>query len=205
MGKQPPKRSSRTKSSPQQTDAVQILKADHKQVKKLFERFWSAAVEERTLIAKQLFTELEIHTKLEEELFYPAIRSKLEPAGLFDTDAQENGLDVVDLDEDTEDLDAGPVNGTELNSEEEEETDEELITVAYEEHQVVKELIGQLKTLDPNGADFRDVFSELEEAVITHVTEEEDLILPIAASELDTQALGAKMQRRRDDLSSLAA
>ena len=53
-----------------------------------------------------------------------------------------------------------------------------------------------------------ELFTELEEAVIEHVAEEEDVILPLAAAQLDVQTLGMKMQRRRDDLrsqSSLAA
>ena len=81
MPKQPPKKSQTAKSSRKQADAVQMLKADHKQVKQLFERFRSTSDDERAQVAGQLFTELEIHTKLEEELFYPAIREKLNAAG----------------------------------------------------------------------------------------------------------------------------
>jgi hemerythrin superfamily protein len=204
MGKQPPKKDASAKPRVKQTDAVHMLKADHQQVKKLFERFGNASPDERPVIAAQVFTELEVHTIVEEELFYPALRHTMQPAGLFDADAQENGLDVVDPAE-NETVEE-PINGMELDAEEEEETDEELITVAYEEHQAVKDLMQQLKTLDPTSSDYRDVFSELEDAVLEHFTGEEDILFPMAVSELDTLTLGAKMQQRRDEwLSSRAA
>ncbi|ALA59008.1 hemerythrin domain-containing protein [Nitrospira moscoviensis] len=197
MGRQPPKRSSSAKHAPKPVDAVQMLKADHKQVQDMFEQWRSAPGSEQGRLAKQLFAELEIHTKLEEELFYPALRSTLAGAD-YDVEGGD-GLDVVDTDEDAGFGDAS-LNG--MEAEEEEETDEALITVAYEEHQAMKELIEQLRTLDPKGADFRDVLSELEEAVLAHVAEEEDVLLPMASAELDIRALGARMQRRREELSS---
>jgi hemerythrin-like domain-containing protein len=67
---------------------------------------------------------------------------------------------------------------------------------------MVKDLIQQLRTLDPKSSDFRDLFSELEDAVIEHVMEEEEAILPLAAAQLDVQTLGMTMQRRKDDLTS---
>ncbi len=203
MAKQPPNKG---KTAPKQVDAIQMLKVDHRQFHKLFERFHAASGDEQASIAGRLFTELEIHSTLEEELFYPAIQSKLRPMDAFDTSAQDHGLEVgAEQDaEDTED-DAAVINGMELEADEEDE-DEELINTAYEEHQTAKDLIDQLKTLNPNDDDFEEVFNELEEMVIEHITSEEDLIFPLAVSELDVQALGLAMQRRRDDLlSSLAA
>jgi hypothetical protein len=205
MAKQPPNKG---KAAPKQFDAIQMLKADHRQVHKLFERFHAASGDEQASIAGRLFTELEIHSTLEEELFYPAIQSKLRPMDSFDTSAQESGLEVdAEEDEDT-DEDEDVINGMELEADEEddEDEDEELINTAYEEHQAAKDLIEQLKTLNPNDGDFEEIFNELEEMVIEHITGEEDLIFPLAVSELDVKALGLAMQRRRDDLlSSLAA
>jgi hemerythrin superfamily protein len=71
------KRTPKSKSS-QPQDAVQLLKADHKQVRKLFEQFHTASDDDKGSIARRLFTELDIHSKLEEELLYPAVQSKLE-------------------------------------------------------------------------------------------------------------------------------
>ena len=207
MAKQP--------ANKKQFDAIQMLKADHRQVHTLFERFHAAPPEEQASIAGRLFTELEIHSTLEEELFYPAIQSKLSPMDSFDTSAQDNGLDLS-AEEDVDEDEGNVINGMELEAddeevddeedEDEEDEDQELINTAYEEHQATKDLIEQLKTLNPNDGDFEELFNELEEMVIEHITGEEDLIFPLALSELDIQALGLAMQRRRDDLlSSLAA
>jgi hemerythrin superfamily protein len=206
MAKRTPKQ---TKSS-QPQDAVQLLKSDHKQVRKLFEQFHTASDDEKGSIARRLFTELEIHSKLEEELLYPAVQSKLETS---DYETEGNGLDASDDGEvdpnDESTLDE--IDGAELDAldeDEQEETESEIIAAAYDSHGTVRELIQQLQTLDPKTSDYRDVFTELEDAVIEHVSEEEDAILPLAAAQLDVQTLGMTMQRRKDDLtsqSSLAA
>ena len=198
------RRTPQKSKSSQPQDAVQLLKADHKQVRKLFEQFHGASDEEKGPIASRLFTELDIHSKIEEELFYPAVQAKLES---LDFEAQGNGLDVTDDGEiDLESEDAfDEIDGTdldELDDEEEEGVEEEIITVAIDSHNIVKDLIQQLRTLDPKSSDYRDLFAELEDAVIEHVTEEEDAILPLAAVQLDVQTLGITMQRRKDDLSS---
>jgi hypothetical protein len=200
MAKRTPKK---TKSSPPQ-DAVQLLKADHKQVRKLFEQFHGASDDDKGSIATRLFTELDIHSKLEEELLYPAVQAKLES---LDYETQGNGLDVTDggeIDPDREstfdEIDGAELD--ELDDDEEEEAESEIITAAYDSHGMVKDLIQQLRTLDPKSGDYRDLFMELEDAVIEHVTEEEDAILPLAAAQLDVQTLGITMQRRKDDLSS---
>jgi len=54
-------------------DAIALLKSDHRKVKNLFARYESAgAFTTKQVIAEQVFTELELHTHLEEHLFYPA-------------------------------------------------------------------------------------------------------------------------------------
>ena len=198
------KRTPKKPKSSQPQDAVQLLKADHKQVRKLFEQFHGASDDEKGSTASRLFTELDIHSKLEEELFYPAVQSTLESLGY---ETQGNGLDVTDdgeIDPESEsaldDIDGAELE--ELDDEEEEEAESEIITAAYDSHSMVKDLIQQLRTLDPTSSDYRDLFMELEDAVIEHVTEEEDAILPLAAAQLDVQTLGITMQRRKDDLSS---
>lgn len=123
MAKQPPNKG---KAAPKQFDAIQMLKADHRQVHKLFERFHAASGDEQASIAGRLFTELEIHSTLEEELFYPAIQSKLRPMDSFDTSAHENGLEVG-AEEDAEDTeeDEDVINGMELEADDEDEEDED--------------------------------------------------------------------------------
>jgi len=197
------KRTPKSKSS-QPQDAVQLLKTDHKQVRKLFEQFHDASDDDKGSIASRLFTELDIHSKVEEELFYPAVQSKLDSLGY---ETQGNGLDVTDdgeIDPESESA-IDEIDGAELeelDDEDEEEAESEIITAAYDSHSMVKDLIQQLRTLDPKSSDFRDLFSELEDAVIEHVMEEEEAILPLAAAQLDVQTLGMTMQRRKDDLTS---
>jgi len=54
--------------------AIAMLTADHQKVKDLFEEYDSAEESsERKTIAEHVFHELEIHTQLEEDIFYPAV------------------------------------------------------------------------------------------------------------------------------------
>jgi hypothetical protein len=54
-------------------DAIALLKADHRKVEGLFEKYESARGRKADL-AKQICMELIIHTMIEEEIFYPACR-----------------------------------------------------------------------------------------------------------------------------------
>lgn len=58
---------------------IKSLKADHDRVKQLFREFEETgerAFKARQRIAEKVFIELEIHSTLEEEIFYPAVREK---------------------------------------------------------------------------------------------------------------------------------
>jgi len=54
-------------------DAISLLKADHRKVEDLFEKY-KAARAKKADIAKKICMELTIHTLIEEEIFYPACR-----------------------------------------------------------------------------------------------------------------------------------
>jgi len=58
-------------------DAIALLKADHRKVEELFEQFEAAGPKKRQAIALEICTELMIHTIIEEELFYPALKNKV--------------------------------------------------------------------------------------------------------------------------------
>ena len=56
-------------------DAVAILKADHRKVEGLFEKFEKAKSDSvKKSLVQEICTELSIHTAIEEEIFYPAVK-----------------------------------------------------------------------------------------------------------------------------------
>lgn len=70
-------------------DAITALKADHKKVKELFRQFQKVkgeddAQDEKATLVKQICTELTIHTTIEEEIFYPAVREQIEDEDVMD-------------------------------------------------------------------------------------------------------------------------
>ena len=54
-------------------DAFNLLKADHKKVAGLFDQLESASGANKLSVFKQIKTELELHTHIEEKIFYPAL------------------------------------------------------------------------------------------------------------------------------------
>jgi hypothetical protein len=58
-------------------DAFELLKADHKTVSGLFDELEAATVKAKLSVFAQIKTELELHTHIEETIFYPALE-KLE-------------------------------------------------------------------------------------------------------------------------------
>ncbi len=58
--------------------AVAMLKEDHRAVSALFKEFKDAAPRRKLEIARQTSTMLKVHTAIEEEIFYPAIKARIE-------------------------------------------------------------------------------------------------------------------------------
>jgi len=56
------------------TDAIALLKEDHKKVMELLESLERATGTRRTKLLGQIEQELKVHTQIEEEIFYPAWR-----------------------------------------------------------------------------------------------------------------------------------
>jgi hemerythrin superfamily protein len=54
-------------------DALELLKQDHKKVKDLFEQAESGEGKEQRKVFEQIKKELETHTRIEENVFYPAM------------------------------------------------------------------------------------------------------------------------------------
>ncbi len=61
-------------------DAIELLTQDHNEVRSLFEQFKAAQEAEDTdrmrEVAAKVFAELDVHTTIEEEIFYPAVRDE---------------------------------------------------------------------------------------------------------------------------------
>lgn len=144
-------------------NATQILRQDHQKVKALFDKFEQGkAGDAKRRWAKQAMNELKVHARVEEEIFYPAVKNSIEAS--------------------------------------------ELVDEAKKEHQVAKSLISQLEKAsaldDGEGSDFEAKFSQLIQAIQHHVEEEEGEMFPqVEDSELDLSALGARMMKRKQEIS----
>ena len=63
----------------EEMDAIAMLKADHREVEDLFEKFEQAGGKAaKQKLAERICLELKVHTAIEEEIFYPACRGKIE-------------------------------------------------------------------------------------------------------------------------------
>lgn len=126
-------------------DAFNLLKADHRKVAELFGQLESARGAKKLSVFNQIKTELELHTHIEEKIFYPAL-------------------------------------------EEPEET-HELTLEAYEEHDVVKNLLKQLSRAKTANEEWEAQAKVLRENVEHHVEEEENELFKKASKALNQDEL----------------
>ena len=78
------------------TDAIALLKADHREVEELFEKFENASGKERKQkLAEQICTELKIHSMIEEEIFYPALDGKIDDDLLKEAYVEHDGAKML--------------------------------------------------------------------------------------------------------------
>ena len=118
-------------------DAIGMLIADHQEVTSLFEQF--EAMSDRSKVSKKKLAEhicqaLSVHTQLEEEIFYPAVRAAIK--------------------------------------------DRDLMDEALVEHAGAKELIAQIRAMDPGDALYDAKITVLSEQIAHHVEEEENDMFP---------------------------
>ena len=79
-----------------QADAIALLKADHRKVEELFEEFESTkGVQKKQALAKQICMELTVHSMIEEEIFYPACKGKIDDALLKEAYVEHDGAKVL--------------------------------------------------------------------------------------------------------------
>ncbi|HLN99922.1 MAG TPA: hemerythrin domain-containing protein [Pyrinomonadaceae bacterium] len=144
-----------------------LLKADHKKVAGIMEKLDSTTergVKTREELFTQLKTELDVHARIEETIFYPAL----------------------------------------------EEADEtrDITLEAFEEHRLVKQLLGELESMNKDQEEWTAKFTVLKENVEHHVEEEEGDMFPKARkvlSDKQAEALGTRMEEAKKQQLKAAA
>ncbi len=78
-------------------DACDLLDTDHKNVMKMFKEYEElansrarSAAQKKMDLARQICMELTVHTQIEEEIFYPALRAALKETDMLDEAAVEH-------------------------------------------------------------------------------------------------------------------
>ena len=155
-------------------DAIHMLKEDHRRVEALFHRFLEGEEGKKPQIAQQIFHELETHSTLEEELFYPALQ---DPGGAGESASVDRGEEFKVMN---------------------------MIINAYDEHRVVRDIIAQLRQKDASSEEFQQAMIELQQTVADHVFEEEDELFAEAQLTVDTKMLGMQMRQRKQEIVSTA-
>lgn len=78
--------------------AIDLLKDDHRKVETLFEKFEKArGAAAQQKIVHQICDELTVHTMIEEEIFYPALRGKIEDDVLDEAYVEHDGAKMLIL------------------------------------------------------------------------------------------------------------
>ena len=77
-------------------DAIALLKADHRAVEELFEKFEKASGDGRKeRLAQEICLELSVHAQIEEEIFYPACEGKVEEDLLKESYVEHDGAKLL--------------------------------------------------------------------------------------------------------------
>ena len=77
-------------------DAVALLKADHRKVEELFAQFEGAKGDgKKQKLALEICMELTVHTKIEEDIFYPACEGSVEEDLLKEAYVEHDGAKVL--------------------------------------------------------------------------------------------------------------
>jgi hemerythrin superfamily protein len=77
-------------------DAIALLKSDHRKVEGLFVQYEASDDDgEKAELAAQICLELKIHTTIEEEIFYPALKGKIEDDTIDEAFVEHDGAKVL--------------------------------------------------------------------------------------------------------------
>lgn len=78
------------------TDATHVLARDHRTVEDLFARYDSASGKNKKAeIAQHICRELKIHAQIEEEIFYPALKGKIDEDLLKESYVEHDGAKLL--------------------------------------------------------------------------------------------------------------
>jgi hypothetical protein len=79
-----------------QQNAIQLLTEDHRTVEGLFEKFEKAGSDEKKeVLARRICLELKVHAMLEEEIFYPALRGKIDDDDIDEALVEHDGAKML--------------------------------------------------------------------------------------------------------------
>jgi hemerythrin superfamily protein len=82
--------------SSERIDAITLLKGDHRTVEDLFEKFEAARGKpQKQKIAEKICLELCVHAMIEEEIFYPALKGKIEDDMLSEAYVEHDGAKML--------------------------------------------------------------------------------------------------------------
>ncbi|HEY0301375.1 MAG TPA: hemerythrin domain-containing protein [Rhizomicrobium sp.] len=77
-------------------DAIALLKADHRKVEGLFEKYEKAkGADRKKALAEQICLELTVHTKIEEDVFYPACKGEIDDGLWHEAYVEHDGAKVM--------------------------------------------------------------------------------------------------------------
>jgi hypothetical protein len=83
-------------AKPVPTDAIALLKADHRNVEGLFEKFEGTRSDaKKKSLAEQICLELTVHTKIEEDIFYPACKGEIDDDLWHEAYVEHDGAKVM--------------------------------------------------------------------------------------------------------------
>jgi hemerythrin-like domain-containing protein len=142
-------------------NAFTLLKQDHETVADLLEKIdqtTERGIKTREDLFTKLKTELDIHAKIEEEIFYPALED------------QDETRDIT--------------------------------LEAFEEHRLVKQLLGELQSMSKDAEEWTAKFTVLKENIEHHVEEEEGEMFENARKVLskeDQESLGTRMEQAKKE------
>ncbi|HEX4781457.1 MAG TPA: hemerythrin domain-containing protein [Usitatibacter sp.] len=76
-------------------NAIALLVGDHRKVAGLFKKFEKAKSAQKGALAHEICLELSVHTTIEETLFYPALRGKVEDSLLDEAHVEHDSAKMI--------------------------------------------------------------------------------------------------------------